>query len=145
MLEEFIRKHDIDIAMLQEVTNVHSITMNGYQVIDNVGTMGRGTAILHKEDIQMHTIRRLPSGRGIAVYYNSICFINIYASSGTSKRMDREKFFNLDIINIIPQTPAEIILAGDFNCVQSDSDCTGHRYSSRTLEKLLQGLKLKDV
>jgi len=30
MLEEFIKRHDIDIAMLQGVTNVHSITMKGY-------------------------------------------------------------------------------------------------------------------
>ena len=26
------KKHDIDIAMLQEVTNVHRITMKGYQI-----------------------------------------------------------------------------------------------------------------
>jgi len=41
MVGEFIRRHDIDIAVLQEVTNVHSITMKGYQVTDNVGTLGR--------------------------------------------------------------------------------------------------------
>jgi len=36
-------------------------------------------------------------------------------------------------------------MAGDFNCVQTDSDCTGHRYSSRALERLLNGLQLTYV
>ena len=102
-------------------------------------------ATLHKDDLQMHPIRRLPSGRGIAAYYNNICFINVYTPSGTSKRREREAFFNLDIIDILPRTPTNLIMAGNFNCVQSDSDCTGHRYSSRSLDKLIQGLKLVDV
>ena len=37
------------------------------------------------------------------------------------------KYFKLDIINILPRTPAVLVMAGDFNYVQSDSDCTGHR------------------
>ena len=36
-------------------------------------------------------------------------------------------------------------MAGDFNCVQTDNDCTGHRYSSRSLDRLLHGLRLTDV
>ena len=94
----------------------------------------------------MHTIGRLSSGRGTAAHYNNICFINVYAASGTSKRTEREAFhFNLDTINTLPRTPTDLIMAGDFNCVQSDSDCTGHRYSSRSLDMLIQGLKLVDV
>jgi len=38
-----------------------------------------------------------------------------------------------------------MIMAGDFNCVISNLDCTGHRNSSRTLERLIQGLDLVDV
>jgi len=30
MLEEFIRRHDVDIAMLQEVTTVNSFIIKGY-------------------------------------------------------------------------------------------------------------------
>ena len=130
MLEEFIRRLDVDVAILKEVTTVHNITIKGYQVTDNVGTLGRGMAILHKDDLHIHTIRRLLSGRGIAAYYNNICFINLYAPSGTSKRIERVAFFNIDIINILPRTPTDLIMAGDFNCVQSDSDCAGHRHSS---------------
>jgi hypothetical protein len=38
-----------------------------------------------------------------------------------------------------------MITAGDFNCVISNLDCTGHHKSSRTLERLIQGLGLVDV
>jgi len=46
---------------------------------------------------------------------------------------------------MLPQIPTSLIVAGDFNCVQTDSDCTGHRYSSRALERLLNGLQFTDV
>ena len=57
MLEEFIRKHDVGIAMLQEVTSVNNINIKGYQTIDSIGTAGRGAAILTRDDLQMHRIR----------------------------------------------------------------------------------------
>ena len=65
-LEEFIRKHDVDIAMLQEVTPTHNIIIKGYQTIDNIGTTGRGIAIIARDDLQMNGLRKIPSGRGIA-------------------------------------------------------------------------------
>ena len=36
----------------------------------------------------------------------------------------------------------DLIMAGDFNCVLSNLDCTDHRNSSTTLERLIQGLGL---
>ena len=75
MLGEFIRKHGVDIAMLQEVTSKHNITMKGYQTINDIGTAGRGTAILARYDQRMDGIRRLPSGRGVAANYNNICIV----------------------------------------------------------------------
>jgi len=116
MLEEFIRKRDVDIAILQEVTSVHNINIKGYQTIDNVGTARRGTAILTRDDLQMHRIRRLPSGRKLAAYCNNICLVNIYAPSGTSNRAEREAFFNSEVIDLLPLAPTELIMAGDFNC-----------------------------
>ena len=38
-----------------------------------------------------------------------------------------------------------MILAGDFNCVITNDDCTGQRNYSRALAKLIQGLGLIDV
>jgi len=86
MLEEFIKWHDIDVALLQEVTDEEKLTYRGYHVIANVGTTGRGTAIIHKLHIQFQRIEFILPGRGIAAYLNDTCIINIYAPSGTAKR-----------------------------------------------------------
>jgi len=51
MLEEFLRRHDVDFALLQEVTSVNAIMFRGYQTIDNIGASGRGTAIIAKVDL----------------------------------------------------------------------------------------------
>lgn len=48
-------------------------------------------------------------------------------------------------MDLMPHVPTELIIVGDFNCVLANSDCTGHRTSSRALEKLIQGLRLFDV
>ena len=38
-----------------------------------------------------------------------------------------------------------MILAGDFNCVTTNDDCTGQRNWSRALARLIKGLDLTDV
>jgi len=144
MLEEFIKLHDIDIALLQEVTDEEKLTCRGYHVIANVGTTGIGTAIIHKLHIQFQRIERIPSGRGIAAYLGDACIINIYAPSGTAKRTEREEFFNTDILGLLPLSPIQLIVAGDFNCVLNNKNCTGQRTSSQALQRLTNGLKLKD-
>jgi len=136
MVEQFMRRHEVVIAMLQEVTSKKHIEVKGYHITDNIGTAGRGTAMIIKEDLQMDRIKRIPSGRGITAYYKNTCLINIDAPSGTNNRTERETFFNKDVIDLLPQNPNETLMAGDFNCVQADDDCTGHRYSSKALEML---------
>jgi len=130
MLEQFMRRHKVDFAILQEVTSKKHTEVKGYHIIDNTGTAGRGTAMIIREDLQMDRIKRIPSGRGITAYYKNICLINIYAPSGTNNRTERETFFNKDVIELLPRNPTETIMAGDFNCVQTDDDCIGHRYKS---------------
>ena len=46
MLEEFLHKHDIDIALLQEKTHPELNTLRNYNAYINQGTEGRGTDIL---------------------------------------------------------------------------------------------------
>ena len=116
----------MDIALLQEVTPGNNITFSGYQSHVNIGTSGRGTAILAKSELPMHRIERIPSGRGIVAYYGNICILNIYAPSGSSNRREREEFFNTGLTKLLPHVSTEMILADDFNCVLSNSDCTGH-------------------
>jgi len=127
MFEEFLQRHDVDIALAQDVTNGDTLTFKGYKSTMNIGTQGRGTAILSKLNLQPHGTLRLPSGRGLAVYYESTCIVNIYALSGSGNRAEREDFFNSEIIGLLPHVPTDLILAGDFNCVLSNNDCTGSR------------------
>ena len=105
MLDDFLHRYDVDIALLQEVTNVDRLVVKGYQSIVNVGTLGRGTAILHKLHLQVHKTKRIPTRRGIVAYLGNICLVNIYAPSGTANRSDREDFFNTEVVELIPQTP----------------------------------------
>ena len=120
MLEEFLRKHDVEFTLLQEATSLNAITFKGYQTIDNIGTSGRETAIIAKEDLQMHRIRQLPSGRGLVACYNNICLLNKYGLSGSANRAERERetFYNSEVIELLPQVPTSLIMAGDFNRVQ---------------------------
>ena len=119
MLKDFLRKHDVDFALLQEVMSLNAITFKGYQTIDNIGTSGRGTAIIAKEDLQMHRIRRLPSRRGLVAYCNNMYLLSVYAPSGYASRAEREIFYNCEVIELLPQVPTSLIMAGDFNFIQT--------------------------
>jgi exonuclease III len=145
MLEDYLRQQDIDIALLQEVTHTKITSFRKYNAYVNVSTENRGTTILAKERLSLTDITRLPSGRAIAVCYEGIRIINIYAPSGLEKRREREAFCNTEVPTLLPSTPAEILLVGDFNCVLSHADSTGQGKYSRTLEKLVRGFSLHDA
>jgi len=81
----------------------------------------------------------------MVAYYGKICILNIYAPSGSSNRKEREEFFNTGLTALLPHVSTEMILAEEFNRVVSNSDCTGHRPSSRAQEKLVEGLRLYDA
>jgi len=65
MLGDFIRKQEIDIILLQEVMQPVLGMIRGYIAHVNIGTNGRGTAILMREHIPLTNIMRPPSGRGM--------------------------------------------------------------------------------
>jgi len=44
-----------------------------------VGTAGRGTALITRDEFTITNVKQLPSGRGIAAEYKGIRMINIYA------------------------------------------------------------------
>jgi len=114
MLEQFVHRHDVDIALLQEVTDGDKLICKGYHSTINIGTTGRGQAILHKLNIQLHRIERIPSGRRIAVYFDDACIVNIYAPSGTAKRVEKEEFFKLRYIRTVTHKSNQINLSWRF-------------------------------
>jgi len=117
MLNEFIRKQEIDIILLQEVTHTDFEMMRGYTANLNIGINKRGTAILTREQISLTNITRLPSGRGMVASYQGIWLVNIYAPSGTANRQEREDFYNVELVYLLRSLSPTMIVGGDFNCV----------------------------
>jgi len=76
-LNNFLFRHDIDIALLQEVTNNDLSPLCGYTALVNEDIDKRGTAILHKEGLPLSNINWLPSGTGIAGLFKDKWIINI--------------------------------------------------------------------
>ena len=140
MLGDFLKRQDIDVALLQEVTHTEFTTIREYNAIVNECTDKRGTAILAKTGLHLQNIKRIPSGRGITAVFQGIWKINIYAPSGAEKRVERECFFNNDVTVLISTDSADVIIAGDFNCVISLADCTGKPTTSRALVTLIKGM-----
>jgi len=64
MLEEFLYKHDIDVALLQEITHSDLSTLRNYNAHVNQGMEGRGTAILTKAELTVTTPNAFPQVGG---------------------------------------------------------------------------------
>jgi hypothetical protein len=88
MLSDFCR---IDILMLQKVTHEGFDGCSGYNAHVNICTEWRDTAILMRKHLTLDRIDVLPSGRGIAGYYQGTYIVNICASSGAACRVERER------------------------------------------------------
>jgi exonuclease III len=145
MLEEFLQKQETDILLLQEVTHTEFDMIQGYKVHTNIGIYNRGTAMLTREPITLTNITRLPSGRGMAACYRGVWIVNIYAPSGTSRRQEREDFYNAEVTYLLWSIPPTMIIGGDFNCVLSQTDCTGNINYSKALDRVVCGFDLTDV
>ena len=114
MFEEFLYKHGIDLALLQEVTNSKITTIRRYTSYINMETEGRGTAILAKDNYLLTNIQRIPTGRGISAHFNGIRIVSIYAPSGSEKRHERQEFYNSDVAHLLMHSTYNMVLAGDF-------------------------------
>jgi exonuclease III len=145
MLEDYLQQQDIDIVLLQEVTHTKITSIRRYNAYVNVGIENRGTAIFAKQGLPLNNTSHLPFGRGIAINFEGIKIIKIYAPPGAEKRREREAFYNTEVLILLPFTPAEILLAGHFNCVLSHADSTGQGNYSKMLEKLVRGFSLHDA
>jgi len=145
MLEYFLKRHEIDLMSLQEVTHANIHMVSQYTAHMNIRTEGRGTAILAKEGLILTNTQRIPSGRGIAATLHGIRIVNIYAPSGSEKRREMEAFYNGEVATLLPTASTEMVEAGDFNCVLSTADCTGQGNYSKALARLIRGLDLRDA
>jgi endonuclease/exonuclease/phosphatase family metal-dependent hydrolase len=145
MLEVFLYKNDIDIVLLQEVTLPNITAVHRYTAHINIGTEGRGTAILMKAKLTARNVKRSHTDRGIALEFNRMWIINVYATSGAERKTEREAFFNKDLPLLLPPVPTDTMLAGDFNCIFNADDSTGRVPFSKALQKTVAGLGLYDA
>ena len=77
MLQEFIRVHEIDILLVQEVTQMILQDFLGYDTHYNIGTSRSGTAIFAREGLRLENIIRLPTGRAIGERFRDTWIMNI--------------------------------------------------------------------
>jgi exonuclease III len=131
MLDDFLHKHEIDIIFLQEVTQPILHTLQEYT---NVGTNVRGTAIVTRTHYTLNNIVRLPSGRGMAANFQGLWIVNVYAPSGAEWKQERD-VFNIELPQLLLETPSMMLIGGDFKCVLTKTDCTGNFNYSRALQE----------
>jgi exonuclease III len=145
MLMDFLRKHDLDIVLIQEIVDPESVCIIGYLAHTNIGPDMRGNAIIARKYLHITQIDRIPSGRAIAAEFHGTRLINVYAPSGTSKRTQRECFFLTELPALLSADSQSILLGGDLNCTLHPADSTGSPVPSRALEETIHGLALTDT
>jgi len=106
-----------------------------------VGTAGRGTAIVTRNEITITNISRLPSVRGIEVEYRGICLVKVYAPAGTPKRHERERFYNNEFPYLLRASPSNMIVGGDFNRELNQTDFN----YIKVLDGLFRGFELQEM
>ena len=105
----------------------------------------RGTAILPRHDFSLTNVTCLPTGRAIAADYNDLRLVNVYATAGTARRTDRERFFNSELPALFYAASQSVLLGGYFNCVLHLTETMGPFTNSRALSDVILGLALSDA
>jgi len=85
MLEDFLQKQEIGIILLQEVTRPVFDDIRGFAAYTNIGSTGRGTAVLKRDHIQLTNIVCLPTGMGMAADFQNVTIVKIYLPSGAER------------------------------------------------------------
>jgi hypothetical protein len=144
MLVEFIKVHEIDILLVQEVTKMIQ-DIFGYEIHCTIGTTKSCVAIVAREGIRLENIIRLQSGRAIGAIFRDTWIINIYAPSGPAKRHEREHFYSTELAYLLTTEPQCTVMGGDFNSVLKCDNTTGNFNYSRALGALVGGMDLHDA
>jgi exonuclease III len=98
-----------------------------------------------RHDFLLTDITSLPTARAIGATHGGLRLINVYASAGRARRVDREHFFNSELPALLYAAAPMMLIGGDFNCVLQPVDTTGPFTSSRALSEIVRGLTLSDA
>jgi len=144
LLSDFLFKHDIDIALLQEVTTTKLTCIRNYAVLDNIGTEGRGTAILSNPGISLISSAFPPDEALLPVYMEQRLSIYMRHLVLKEKRTENASLHKRFCHSYHPIARKQIV-AGDFNCILNNSECTGNGCFSRSLAILVREMDLYDA
>ena len=116
MFDALVRRQEINILLVQEVTYHVLNDFQGYTTQYNIGANRRGTSNVVRDGINLENIIMSPSGRAMADKFREIWIINVYAPSGRAMKQERERFFNSELPYLFTGETGHILLGGDFNC-----------------------------
>jgi len=105
----------------------------------------KGTAISARRDLRITHIDKLPPGRAITVVFSGIRIINVYAPSGTAKRTEQERYYDMELPIIFSEYTNPILMGGDFNCILQPVDTTGTFTTGNALAEIVRGPRLTDM
>jgi exonuclease III len=105
----------------------------------------KGTAFVVREGIRLDHVEKLPSGRAIAAVFQGILLVNLSAPSGTSRKAEREAFYNMVLPSLLRNEVSQVILGGDFTCVMDPCDVTGPYTRCKALEAIIHDMPLRTL
>ena len=129
-LVDFLNRNKPDIIFLQECNmeteELQSIVRGpGYSCSSNV-TPGdpnaRGTAVLWQQGTEPEEFRTHQENRMMSCRLGNLRFVNLYAPSGRSRRMERRLFFGEMLESTVRTLEHLPILLGDYNCILENKD-----------------------
>ena len=124
VLDALLRRQEIDILLVQEVTYDVLNDFQGYTTQYNIGANRRGTAIVAWDGINLENIIMSPSGRAMAATFREIWIIIVYAPSGTAMKQKQEHFFNSELPYLLTGETGHIWQYGIG--VERGTGCTDH-------------------
>lgn len=153
LLLDLCLEGDFDLVGLQEVAfHECPILESRFHFISNIGPHKRGTAVLIRRGISFSRELLEPDGRLVSVDVGTFTFVCISAPSGRLAREERNDFLRLTIPAYASTSRLNLILLGDFNCVDDITDrsqpniptCPS-RLINKPLTELTSGLELVDI
>lgn len=147
LLRDFINENDIDVCFLQEVVFTDFDIFYGYDVLVNIGSAARGTAVLIRNGIEYRDFLLSECGRIISFVLDDTVFVNVYPISGSQYNRERRDFFLNEIVpHFNKPNVRQTIIGGDFNCIIDPADTRGATKNlCYELKRLTESMELRDV
>ena len=157
-LSTLLAANQADVILLQEFRGskeqLYTVIGNlGFDCEINVETESSsvpGTAVAWKRSLPVEVVSSLVPCRLQVIRIASYVVLNVYATSGSNKKAERNIFFGQEVFKSLTLfSNSQYILAGDFNCVLSPFDIEkGFGFNQKfsvALKDIVNSFKLLDA